>query len=172
MQNTQDTVKKINKLKGPSEAASVPLGREGPSRERGFGEGVGNMIWHWVREKDWSPEGQQKEWKQATSEVGGWVTLQKAPETWEVRDSQDSKGETLDEMPYIGENYYWGYGALTNRDLPWLPPKDPTSSWRSQMQIFAPSQWTEAADPSGWIRGKLEEAEEKGNPVGRPAVST
>jgi hypothetical protein len=31
------------------------------------------------------------------------VTLQNAPETWEVRDSQDSKGRTLDEMPYIGE---------------------------------------------------------------------
>ena len=25
------------------------------------------------------------------------------PETWEVRDSQDSKGGTLDEMPYSGE---------------------------------------------------------------------
>jgi hypothetical protein len=24
-------------------------------------------------------------------------------ETWEVRDSQDSKGETLDEIPYSGE---------------------------------------------------------------------
>ena len=35
-------------------------------------------------------------------EVGGWgggMTLQNAPETWEVRDSQDSKGGTLDEMP-------------------------------------------------------------------------
>jgi hypothetical protein len=30
-------------------------------------------------------------------EVGG--TLPNVPETWEVRDSQDSKGETLDEMP-------------------------------------------------------------------------
>jgi hypothetical protein len=29
--------------------------------------------------------------------VGG--TLQNAPETWEVRDSQDPKGGTLDEMP-------------------------------------------------------------------------
>jgi hypothetical protein len=27
----------------------------------------GNLIWHWEREKDWSPEGQQKKWKQATS---------------------------------------------------------------------------------------------------------
>jgi hypothetical protein len=26
-------------------------------------------------------------------------TLQNAPETWEVRDSQESKGGTLDEMP-------------------------------------------------------------------------
>ena len=27
------------------------------------------------------------------------MTLQNAPETWEVRDSQDSKGGILDEMP-------------------------------------------------------------------------
>jgi hypothetical protein len=33
-------------------------------REHG---GEGNLIWYWVREKDRSPEGQQKEWKQATS---------------------------------------------------------------------------------------------------------
>ena len=32
-------------------------------------------------------------------EVGGWGTLQNAPETWDVRDSQDSKGGTIDEMP-------------------------------------------------------------------------
>jgi hypothetical protein len=30
-------------------------------------------------------------------------TFQNSPETWMVRHSQDSKGETLDEMPYIGE---------------------------------------------------------------------
>ena len=40
------------------------------------------------------------------------------------------------------------------------------------MQIFTPNQWTEAADPSGSMREKLEEAEEEGNPIGRPAVST
>jgi hypothetical protein len=39
------------------------------------------------------------------------------------------------------------------------------------MQIFTPNQWTEAADPCGWIREKLEEAEEKNDPVGGPAVS-
>ena len=39
------------------------------------------------------------------------------------------------------------------------------------MQIFAPNQWTEAADLCGWIREKLEEAEEEGDPVGGPADS-
>jgi hypothetical protein len=51
------------------------------------------------------------------------------------------------------------------------PLKDPTSSWKSQMQIFAPNQWTEAIDPCSWIREKLE-AEEASYPVGGPAVST
>ena len=31
------------------------------------------------------------------------MNLQNAPDTWEVRDSRDSKGGTLDEMPYSGE---------------------------------------------------------------------
>ena len=39
------------------------------------------------------------------------------------------------------------------------------------MEMFAPNQWKEAVDPCSWIRGKLEEAEEKGDPVGGPAVS-
>jgi hypothetical protein len=34
--------------------------------------------------------------------VGGVGTLQNVPETWEVGDSQDSKGGTLDEMSYSG----------------------------------------------------------------------
>jgi hypothetical protein len=41
---------------------------------------------------------------------------------------------------------------------------------RVRCRYLHPNQWTEAADPCGWIRGKLEEAEEDGNPVG-PAVS-
>jgi len=36
-------------------------------------------------------------------EVGSWGTLQNVPETWEVRDSQDSKRGNLDEIPYSGE---------------------------------------------------------------------
>jgi hypothetical protein len=31
--------------------------------------------------------------------IGVWRTLQNAPKTLEVKDSQDSKGGTLDEMP-------------------------------------------------------------------------
>jgi hypothetical protein len=50
-------------------------------------------------------------------------------------------------------------------------PEDPTSSWRSQMQIIAPDQWTEAADSCGWIRKRLEEAEEESNSVGGQTVS-
>jgi hypothetical protein len=50
-------------------------------------------------------------------------------------------------------------------------PKDSISSWKSQMKIFTPNQWNEVGDPCGWIREKLEDAEEEGNPVGGPAVS-
>jgi hypothetical protein len=39
------------------------------------------------------------------------------------------------------------------------------------MEIFVLNQWTEAADPCGWIRGKLEESEEEGNPVVGAAIS-
>jgi hypothetical protein len=72
-------LKKFNKLKCPSEDASVPLGggekKAITSREEGswedwgweWWEGRGETDLFWVREKDWSPEGQQKEWKQATS---------------------------------------------------------------------------------------------------------
>ena len=31
-------------------------------------------------------------------EIGGWRDSQNVPETWEVIDSQDSQGETFDEM--------------------------------------------------------------------------
>jgi hypothetical protein len=40
------------------------------------------------------------------------------------------------------------------------------------MHIFKPSQWTEDGDPCYGIREKLEEAEEEGIPMQRPAVST
>jgi hypothetical protein len=39
------------------------------------------------------------------------------------------------------------------------------------MHIFALNQWTEVPDLCGWIREKLEEAEEEQDPVGEPTVS-
>ena len=39
------------------------------------------------------------------------------------------------------------------------------------MQILTPKQWTEAEELCGGIREKLEEAEEEGNSIRRPAVS-
>ena len=56
-------LKKINKLKCPSEDSSVLLGREnkatskwgereGSGKGRGWGREEGNMIWYWVGEKD------------------------------------------------------------------------------------------------------------------------
>jgi hypothetical protein len=39
------------------------------------------------------------------------------------------------------------------------------------MQIFAPNQWTEAADPCCCTRERLEEAEKEDNPVRGPAIS-
>jgi hypothetical protein len=56
-----------------------------------------------MREKDWSPEGQQKELKQATSGNKRLGDPDTAPESWEVTDSKNSKGGTLDEVPNIRE---------------------------------------------------------------------
>jgi hypothetical protein len=44
--------------------------------------------------------------------VGGWP-LQKVQETWEVKDSRDSKGGTLDEIPYNRDRQFVEY--TTNR---------------------------------------------------------
>jgi hypothetical protein len=48
------------------------------------------------------PGGQQNEWKYTTS-GGVGETLQKVPESWEVRDSRDSMVVTFNEMPNSGE---------------------------------------------------------------------
>jgi hypothetical protein len=51
------------------------------------------------------------------------------------------------------------------------PLEDTTNRWKGLMQIFAPNQWTEAADLFSWSRGKLEETAEEGEPVWGPVVS-
>ena len=40
---------------------------------------------------------------------------------------------------------------------------------RVKLRYWTPIQWTETC---GWIRERLEEAKEKFDPIGRPAVST
>jgi hypothetical protein len=49
------------------------------------------------------------------------------------------------------------------------PPIYPINSWKNQMQIFAPNQWTEAADPCCWIREGWQKL--RSYHVGAPAVS-
>jgi hypothetical protein len=66
--------------------------------QRGTRSGIG------VREKNWSSECKQKEWNQATLRnrklgEGGTLECTWSLETWELRNSQDSKGGILDEMP-------------------------------------------------------------------------
>ena len=61
---------------------------------------------------------------------------------------------------------------LADRSLACLPFERPNKRLKSQMQILAPNQWMEAGDPCGLSGGKLEEAEEEGSRIGRPAVPT
>jgi hypothetical protein len=104
-------LKKVNKLKSPSEDAPIPLGweKEGGSmtwlgKGTGRGRGEHGQVLGGGGQ-DWRPEGQQKEWKKTTSGDKRWGGgLQNVPETWEVRDIQDSKGGMLDEMPYSWES--------------------------------------------------------------------
>jgi hypothetical protein len=70
-----------------------------------------------------------------------------------------------------GGSKAWYYGVLTDRSLSWLPSMRPIKQL-SQVQILTSNQWTEVGDPCDWIRERLEEAEEEGDPIGRPAVST
>jgi hypothetical protein len=90
---------------GPSEDASVSLWREKKAIKNGEGERPrresewdggrrvgrigeeGNLIWYCVREKDGSPEGQQKECKQTTS---GNRRLEELPEC-----TRDLGGESI-----------------------------------------------------------------------------
>jgi len=108
-------LKKVNKLKGPSEDTLVPLGRKKKATTRverrrdprGKKDGDGSERWTWSSIR-WGKgtealSASQKNRSKQPQEVGGWRILQNVPETWEVRDSQDSKRGTIDEMPYSGK---------------------------------------------------------------------
>jgi hypothetical protein len=75
-----------------------------------------------VREKVEAPRASGKSGNRQPQEIGEnrkSLTSQNAPETWEVRDSKDSKGRTLDEMPESRE-----------REL-----IEPTSSRKTEHQV-------------------------------------
>jgi hypothetical protein len=95
--------KRPNKLKCPSEDASVPLGREKKATTSGEGGrdlGEGNLIWYWVRERTEAHRACRKNGNRKPQEIGGWgPPSQSVPETWDVRDCQDLQGGIFDEMP-------------------------------------------------------------------------
>lgn len=68
----------------------------------GGGE-MGNMI-RYGRDRRESLGASRMKGKMQPRWWGVGETLYKLSETWEVRDSQNSKGETLDEMPNSREN--------------------------------------------------------------------
>ena len=81
--NNLTELKKVDKPKGPSEDASISLGREKktitgvrgrekPGWKGGQSGEEGNMIRYGVGEQERSPEGQQKESKLATSGGRRW----------------------------------------------------------------------------------------------------
>jgi hypothetical protein len=79
--NTHRTQKNVNKLKGQSEVASVPLGREKKATTKQEGgtwkgkgmEGEGHMIGYWVGGKGLkSLRTSRKNGNFQPQEVGGW----------------------------------------------------------------------------------------------------
>jgi hypothetical protein len=62
------------------------------------------------------------------------------------RSSDRSKIESRSRGSPNAWHYHWGYGALIERDLAWLHSRRPNKQL-SQMQIFAPNQWTETMNP-------------------------
>ena len=61
------------------------------------------MVWYWVGKRTEILSARRKNGNRQPQELGGWGNPQNVLDTWEVRDSQDSKAGTLEEMPYIGE---------------------------------------------------------------------
>jgi hypothetical protein len=58
---------------------------------------------YWGRDSTEALRASRKNGNRQPGEVGVGGTLQIVADTWEVRESQESKGGTLDEMSYSGE---------------------------------------------------------------------
>jgi hypothetical protein len=77
------------------------------------------MIGYWVGKNTEALRTSRKNGNRPPQKVGGRGSLQNIPETWEVRDCQDSKGKTLDEMHFSGEREF----------------VEPTSSRKTGLQV-------------------------------------
>jgi hypothetical protein len=82
------------------------------------------------------------------------------PVWWNCRDKVMKKSmreRTSSDRPKLGSSSK-GSRVLTLLMVLWCacrqehgcPLRSPTSSWKDQMQILAPSQWTEARNPHSW----------------------
>jgi hypothetical protein len=89
-----------------------------------------------------------------------------------LRERISSEQENLGSLSRGGTkvwHYYWCYGVLIDRSLAWLSSERPNK----QLTKTDADTYTHPVDRSyGWIRERLEEAEEEGNPIGTPAVTT
>jgi hypothetical protein len=55
--------------------------------------------------------------------------------------------------------------CLQTESLHGCPLKGTVSSWKGQMQIYTPNQWTYAGEPCDWTGERLEEVEEVDDPI-------
>jgi hypothetical protein len=97
MRMPQSTLGGRRKQSGRTEGGRN-LGRRGGRDEKGEHD---HLLWREDRTE--ALRASRKNGNRQPWEVGGGEILLNVPETWEGRDSQNSKGGTLDEMPYSGE---------------------------------------------------------------------
>ena len=65
----------------------------------------GNMIQYclWEENRTEALRASRRNGNRQPQEIGGGGILQNVPHTWKVRESQDSRGGILDEMPHSGD---------------------------------------------------------------------
>jgi hypothetical protein len=82
--------------------------------------------------------------------------------------------------PKVGSNsrghpkawhYYWGCGVLTKTVLSWLPAKRPNKQLKESDADICTQPMDRCSWPLWLNWGRIKEAEEKGDPVGGPAVN-
>jgi hypothetical protein len=92
-------------LGGRKQSLEAKRGRELGVRGRGKGEQ--DQVWgQGSGNRREALRASKKNGSRQPQETGGEGTLWNVPEIWEVRNTYDSKGGTLDEMPNSGERNY------------------------------------------------------------------